>query len=125
MMTTIAAQTWKSSSFTVERHESEPGTTSFRLSGPFTARDMYTSLSPSAVRSIFDFTLGSDEPQVHRFDLTQVPYMDSMGLGMLVRHYVHCQAKGIRLIVTGVNPRVLSLFRIANVEKLLGATAAI
>jgi anti-anti-sigma factor len=30
-------------------------------------------------------------PSVNIFDLTDVPYMDSCGLGLLVRHFVRCQ----------------------------------
>ena len=117
-MTTIAAQRWNGSKFTVERLEGESGTIRFRFVGPFTARDMYSSLSPHTLQNIFDASPGNDEPRIHHLDLTEVPYMDSMGLGILIRHYVHCQAKGIRLMVIGAGPRVLSLFQIANVEKL-------
>ena len=46
-------------------------------------------------------------PTVYVFDLTEVPYMDSTGLGMVVRHYVRCQDKGVRFIAAGVSPRVL------------------
>lgn len=47
------AQIWKSTKFTIERSQGKmPGTVIFRLSGPFTARDMHASLSPSASRHI-------------------------------------------------------------------------
>jgi hypothetical protein len=46
------AQIWKSSKFTIERNEGKTtGTVIFRLTGPFTARDMHASLSPSALRN--------------------------------------------------------------------------
>ena len=49
------AQIWKSSKFTIERNQGKvPGTVIFRLSGPFTARDMHASLSPSALRNTFE-----------------------------------------------------------------------
>ena len=119
-------QMWKSSNFTIERRDSEAsGRVDFFLSGPFTARDMYSSMSPEAFDNTFDSPLGSKEPRIHRIDLTQVPYMDSRGLGVLVRLYARCQAKGIQLIVTGVSPRVLELFRIAKVEELLRPAPAV
>jgi anti-anti-sigma factor len=119
-MTKIAAQIWNGSNFTIERLVGEePGMISFRLTGPFTARDMYGSMSPDAFHSIFDSPLNSDEPRTHCIDLTQVPYMDSQGRGLLVRLYVRCRAKGIRLTVTGLSPRVLELFRLAKVDELL------
>ena len=41
-------QIWKSSPFTIERKQGKaPGTVISRLCGPFTARDMYGSLTPS------------------------------------------------------------------------------
>ena len=49
------AQIWKSSKFTIERNQGKtPGTVIFRLTGPFTARDMHASLSPSALRNTFE-----------------------------------------------------------------------
>jgi hypothetical protein len=42
------AQVWKSSKFTIERNQGKtPGTVIFRLSGPFTARDMRQGLMMS------------------------------------------------------------------------------
>lgn len=122
-MPTVATQIWKGSRFTVERAESETHGTVFRFSGPFTARDMYSSMSPDAFRDIFESVPGDERPPVHIFDLTEVPYMDSMGLGMLVSHYVRCQNKGIRLSITGMSPRVQELFRITRMENVLPIAA--
>ncbi|WP_406707279.1 STAS domain-containing protein [Tunturiibacter gelidoferens] len=94
----------------------------FRLSGPFTARDMHASLSPDALRSTFE-SQEESEPHAlpvhshHILDLTEVPYMDSAGLGLIVSHYVRCQSTGVRLVVAGVNPRVLQLFEMTKVDK--------
>jgi ABC-type transporter Mla MlaB component len=98
------AQVWKSSKFTIERNQGErPGTIIFRLSGPFTARDMHGALSPDALRNTFEAEEEND-PQalpihaLHILDLTEVPYMDSAGLGLIVSHYVRCQGRGVRLV---------------------------
>ena len=123
-MPTIETQIWKSARLTIERAEGETHATVFRLSGPFTARDMYNSLSPDAFRNIFESVPGDEQLAAHIFDLTEVPYMDSMGLGMLASHYVRCQSKGIRLSITGVSPRVQELLRITRMENVL-PTAAI
>ena len=122
-MPAIEAQIWKSSKFTIERAESETHGTVFRFSGPFTARDMYNSLSPDAFRNIFESAPGDEQPPAHVLDLTEVPYMDSMGLGMLASHYVRCQSKGIRLSITGVSPRVQELLRITRMENVLPIAA--
>jgi anti-anti-sigma factor len=112
-------QIWNSARLTIERSESETHGTVFRLSGPFTGRDMYNSLSPDAFRNIFEPAPGGAEAPAHVFDLAEVPYMDSTGLGMLVSHYVRCQSKGIRLSITGVNARIRELFRLTGMTTVL------
>jgi anti-anti-sigma factor len=118
-MPTLEMQIWKSARLTIERTESDTDGTVFRFSGPFTARDIYHSLSPEAVHKIFEPAPG-DSPQVKQvFDLTEVPYMDSLGLGMLVSHSVRCRCKGISLNITGISPRVEDLFRLTKMESVL------
>ena len=116
------AQIWKGSPFTIEQIEGKaPGTVIFRLCGPFTARDMYGSLTPAALSNMLDFqsTPSEQPPALNILDLTDVPYMDSTGLGTIVRHYVRCQGKGIRLIATGMSPRVLELFRLTKMDAVI------
>jgi anti-anti-sigma factor len=113
------AQIWKSTKFTIERSQGRtPRTVIFRLTGPFTARDMYGSLSPLALRNTFEATPENGIPAVHILDLTEVPYMDSAGLGLIVSHYVHCQNNGIRLIAAGISPRVLQLLQMTKTDNL-------
>jgi hypothetical protein len=60
------AQVWKSSKFTIERNRGKtPGTVLFRLSGPFTARDMHGALSPDALRNTFESEEGDDPHALH------------------------------------------------------------
>jgi anti-sigma B factor antagonist len=125
------AQVWKSSKFTIERNQGKtPGTVIFRLSGPFTARDMYGALSPNALRNTFDAEEENDPHALpihalHILDLTEVPYMDSAGLGLIVSHYVRCQGRGVRLVVAGVSPRVLQLFEMTTVDKFFPRVATV
>jgi anti-anti-sigma factor len=113
---------------TFEREVGEAqGTVVFRFSGPFTARTVFECQSPEAVSKLFDLQLmlpTGEPPTVNIFDLTDVPYMDSSGLGMVVRHYVRCQDKGVRFMATGVSPRVLELFKLTNVDAVIPMTAA-
>ena len=51
-------------------------------------------------------------------DLTEVPYIDSAGLGSLVGTYVSCHKAGQQVVLTGVNERVAKLFQITKVEPL-------
>lgn len=51
-------------------------------------------------------------------DLSEVPYIDSAGLGSLVSAYVSRQKAGRRVALSGVNERILKLFKITRVEPL-------
>ncbi len=51
-------------------------------------------------------------------DLSEVPYVDSAGLGSLVSAYISRQKAGQRVVLAGVNDRVLKLFEITKVEPL-------
>jgi anti-anti-sigma factor len=127
-MPTLQPQIWKGSAFTIERKEGKtPGTVILRLVGPFTARDMYGSLTPDALIGMLDFqpTADGGQPSLIILDLTEVPYMDSSGLGVIVRHYVRCKSKGVKLIATGVDPRVLDLFKMTKVDGLIPIAATV
>jgi ABC-type transporter Mla MlaB component len=119
------AQLWKDTPFSIERKEGKAsGAVIFHLCGPFTARDMYGSLTPLGLRNMLDFQSIPDEepPAVNIFDLTEVPYMDSAGLGIVVGHYVSCQRKGIRLIAAGVGPRVPELLKMTKLDTTIPMT---
>ena len=79
-----------------------------RLRGPLTTEN----LPP------FQNAVRRDDSAVLFLDLTDVPYVDSAGLGSLVSAYISRQKLGRRLVLTGVNPRVLKLFEITKTERL-------
>ena len=127
-MTMSHAQLWKTTPFTIERKEGKtPGTVIFRLCGPFTARDMFGTLAPIGLLNILSFqsTPSEELPALNILDMTDVPYMDSTGLGRIVSHYVHCRGKGIRMIVAGASPRVLELFRLTKVDSTIPMAATV
>jgi anti-anti-sigma factor len=122
------AQIWKNSPFSIERTEGKaPGTVIFRLCGPFTARDMYGSLTPIDLQNMLDFQSAPSEqpPVLNILDLTEVPYMDSTGLGMIVRHYVRCHGKGVPVIAAGANTRVLELFRLTKMVGVITTSSSV
>jgi anti-sigma B factor antagonist len=86
-----------------------PGCRILRLTGPLT------------LASLFDFqaTLRADPPPTLILDLTAVPYMDSAGMGAIINYFVSCQRAGKKLIVAGVNGRVMELFKMTKVDALL------
>jgi anti-anti-sigma factor len=122
------AQVWTSTPFSIERLEGKAsGVVIFRLSGPFTARDMFGTLAPVALHNLLTFHSTPDEqpPVVNILDITHVPYMDSTGLGRIVTHLVHCRGKGVRMVVAGASPRVLELIRMTKVDSVLQLAATV
>ena len=121
-MAEAQAQTWKATPFGIERRDGKTaGTVIFKLRGPFTQRDMFASLAPVVVDNLLNFQSEPSEklPTVNILDLTEVPYMDSAGLGRIVRHYVHCRGKGVRMVAVGVSARVVELFKITKVDAVI------
>ena len=51
-------------------------------------------------------------------DFSDVPYIDSAGLGWLVSAYVSRQKAGRRTVLSGINGRVQKLFEITRVSDL-------
>jgi anti-sigma B factor antagonist len=86
-----------------------PGSRVLRLIGPLTIHNLFE----------FQSTLRADPPAALILDLSNVPYMDSAGMGSIINYYVSCQRHGRRLIVAGVNGRVLELFVMTKVVGLL------
>ena len=86
-----------------------PDVTVFRLNGPFVLGTMFP--VQSALR----------EPEVKGviIDLTQVPYMDSAGLGVLLGHWSHTQRGGFRYALVGITPRVKTIFEITHTDTVL------
>src|SRR5271168_1863354 len=136
-MPTIQAQIWKGS-ITIERKQGKaPDTVIVRFCGPLTVRDMYGTLAPNDWQNLLEFRAiagegapGDDPPAVNIpavqiFDLTDVPYMDSTGLGVIAHHYVRCRTRGLRLIVAGANPRVLELFKMTKLDAILSMTPTV
>jgi len=126
-MSTAPAQIWKGSSFHIERSQGQvPSSLVFRFSGPFTARDMYAALTPAALKALFESEPTPRDPaQVNIFDLSEVPYMDSCGLGLIIGHFVRCQNKGVQFVAAGVTPRVLQLFQMTKVDHLFPMTGTV
>ena len=120
------SQMWKGSKFNIEREEGKtPGSVIFRLSGPFTARDMYGSLTPVALREMFESVTRDGGTAVHILDLAGVPYMDSAGLGMIASQYARCYTEGIRLIAVGVSARVMEQFKMTRLDTLIPMAATV
>ncbi|WP_035348983.1 STAS domain-containing protein [Edaphobacter aggregans] len=76
---------------------------------------------PLTLKNIFEFqkNLAADPPQLTVFDLSDVPYMDSAGIGVLINYYVSAEKHGRRMALAGVNERVEALLDMTKVRNLL------
>ena len=52
-------------------------------------------------------------------DLSEVPYMDSAGLGAILTAYASCQRSGKKFALTGICSRVMVLLEVTKVKALL------
>lgn len=64
----------------------------------------------------FERAVRHEEAETMILDLSDVPYIDSVGLGSLVSAYVSHQKKGRCLVLTGLKPRVRKILEITKVK---------
>jgi anti-sigma B factor antagonist len=76
---------------------------------------------PITLSSLFPLkdTLGTVTQHLTILDVSQVPYIDSAGLGTVLMFYVSAQKNGRKLALAGVTERVLSLIRMTRVDTVL------
>ena len=65
----------------------------------------------------FQATVRADQSQTLVIDFTNVPYVDSAGIGALVGAYVTRQNSGRRLALSGVSTRVHDALKVTHVEQ--------
>lgn len=127
-MPTTSTQLWQSPKFAIERIEDEErGALIFRFTGAFAANEMYGVLKPLAVVNIFDFdpAPGKELPGLNVFDITEVPTLDSSGLGLIISHFIRCRARGVRVVAVGVSPNVMQLFKFTRTDSLIPTAGSI
>jgi anti-sigma B factor antagonist len=85
-----------------------PGQGVLRLKGPLTTQ----TLSP------FQNAVRGEDALTMILDFTEVPYIDSAGLGSLVSTFVSRHKAGRRVALVGVNKRVSKVFEVTRVDSL-------
>lgn len=85
------------------------GTTILKLVGPLTLENLFS----------FQQDLSSVDAQVLILDLSESSYMDSAGLGALLKYYVSAEKRGRKLLLAGVNDRVTTILELTHVDGIL------
>ena len=80
-----------------------------RLIGPLTLNTMFG----------FQTEFRAMRPPVLILDLSDSPYMDSAGLGLVTNKYVSAESNGRKFMITGVNGRIEALMELTKVIRVL------
>jgi anti-sigma B factor antagonist len=89
------------------------------ISGTTASERILRLSGPVLISNLFEFQAlvrASTAPTLI-LDLTQVPYIDSAGIGALVGAYVNHQKGGRRLALVGVTQRVRNTMQVTHVEQ--------
>ncbi|HEY3823913.1 MAG TPA: STAS domain-containing protein [Bryobacteraceae bacterium] len=84
-------------------------TTILRLKGPLTLTTLF--LLQDQLRALPDTDMV--------IDVSEVPYIDSAGLGTILSRWTHTQRAGHKFAMTGVSPRIEVLLEITKVNTVL------
>jgi anti-anti-sigma factor len=76
---------------------------------------------PLTIQHVFAFQdeLRKDPTPFNVIDLAGVAYLDSAGMGAIINFYVSTEKAGRKLVVTGVSERVMALFTLTHVDRLI------
>jgi anti-sigma B factor antagonist len=96
-------------SLTIQRSKDSAFTEVIELNGPLTSAN--TPVFQNAMRR-------GDQADTLILDFSEVPYMDSAGLGVLVTAYVTRKKAGRKMILSGINARVQKLFDVTRTTSL-------
>ena len=75
--------------------------------------------SASRVRGALDLMLRDVSVREMQLDMTQVTFMDSAGLGVVLGRYKTLSARGGRMIVSGVRTSIDRIFRMSGLYALV------
>ena len=73
----------------------------------------------AAMRADIDAAAAAQQPKVLRLDFSDVSFMDSSGLGVLLGRYKRVAAKGNRMYLYGANKTVDKLLKMSGIYSLI------
>jgi anti-sigma B factor antagonist len=92
----------------IEKIEDFPGATVLRLHGPLLLGNFFP--LQSMVRS--------NDSGLLIVDVTDMPYIDSAGIGCLVGAHVSRENSGRKLVLVGANERLITSLKVTKVDQL-------
>ena len=81
-----------------------------QLNGPITITTLF---------GLRDILRAENTAKTVILDFSQVPYMDSAGVGAIVNAHVSCLNSGRRLVLVAVQDRIRTLMKVTRVEEVL------
>ena len=76
--------------------------------------------SAARIRTEIDAKILKLRPQKTIIELSGIEFMDSSGLGLIMGRYMKMQAVGGALVLKNPNERIVKIFKLAGLEKIVG-----
>lgn len=92
----------------IEKVQHSSGATILRLSGPLLLGNFFP----------LQTMVRSDNSDVLIIDVSDMPYIDSAGIGCLVGAHVSRENSGRKLVLVGANDRLLTSLKVTKVDQL-------
>jgi anti-anti-sigma factor len=89
------------------------------LNGPGDGQRILRLHGPLVLSNFFEFQrmVREDSSPTLVLDFSDVPYVDSAGIGALTMGYVHRQKDQLALLLVGVSPRVRTALQVTKVDQ--------
>src|ERR1700751_890296 len=92
----------------IDKIEKAPGVTVLRLHGPLLLGNFFP----------LQTMVRADDSGVLIIDVSDMPYIDSAGIGCLVGAHVSRENSGRKLVIVGANDRLLTSLKVTKVDQL-------
>ena len=92
----------------IEKIEQAPGTTVLRLHGPLLLGNFFP----------LQTMVRGDNSNLLIIEVSDMPYIDSAGIGCLVGAHVSRENSGRKLVLVGANDRLLTSLKVTKVDQL-------
>jgi anti-anti-sigma factor len=99
----------RSENLKIEALDGSRGSRILKLTGPFTLQTLFE----------FQQMARQEASKPIVVDISNVPYMDSAGLGCVISVFASCQRTNRGFAITGVSERIRTLFEVTHVDGLL------